>query len=820
MRPPGSCRRPSALQIAFAAAILALLAVSAVFAVSIVSEEAARAAATPSSVLGSEALGAEPFTPHLVGGEASGAEPSGAEASGGEPSGEIAPLAVTVDRVLSLLTESVTVHVAGDLERSLIGAELVILVKGPADVSQIPHAAAELPEADKLVAALGSTAGSTAGTATTAAVLGGTDEELASGALFVAVSLPAQRPEQPGAYLLAAEVRSGTEVIAKGQTWIGRAAPRETPLDLAFVWPVSLGIHRDASGVFYDEVLEKSLGSAAAGDADGGADPEVGGFGEGGGGRQTGSLPGVASLADRFPGWNFTLAVEPVLLAQLRDMADGYTKRGEADDEIEVAAEHPVARGADALLAALKDASARGSVGVVVSPYSGADLAVLAAEGWRDGFEQIQLGKQELEQTLSLGAPLRGAFSPDLNLSSDSLSSYADASVDHVVVDRSLAAMLTEPVEPGTVAVRARNEHNDRVTLVFAETAFSSLLALPSNPDLASSSDPDLFFVMLAAELAAVPRNAIVAAPRMDFALVPDQYFEGIGRTLAGLNWVRTKTLSELLRAYSPGTRPVMLKTGGAALPGYIEATILETLRSAHAVVTDLAEAAGPTRAPVETAYRLLYTAESRWWWRDGTSPAEASMGLEYALMAKEIASTEFNKVRFDGADSGLIAGREGSITLSVENAATYPMTAEVQLSATGLSLPDGESIEIELQPGRTEIPVQVIATDGEHKMAARLVAGRSIIDELAVPVRFVTVRTLLPALIVGGFAVFVGLFFLLRRLLEGLRIRTRRPHRRRRPAWDQSASEGVRGLTTAGASDAHSAVPSGSAAGPAEPSE
>jgi len=813
MRPPGSSRRPSALPTAFVAAILALLAVSAAFAGAIVSDEGAYAA--PSSALGSEALGAEPPVPDL----------SGPEASDAEASGTVAPLAVTVDRVLSLSTDSVAIHVTGDLGRSLLGTELVILVKGPADVSQILDGAAELPEADKLVAALGSSAGSTAGstggsavastaaTSASVAVAGGTDEELASGLLFTAVSLPAQRPGQPGAYLLAAEIRSGAEVIARGQTWIGRAAPRETPLDLAFVWPVSLGIHRDASGVYYDEVLEKSLGSAAAP----GADPEGSSFTES---PQTGSLPGMASLASRFPGWNFTLAVEPVLLAQLRDMADGCTKRDEADNEIEVTAEHPVARNADALLAALKDASARESVEVVVSPHSGADLTMLAAEGWRDGFEQIQLGKQELQQTLSLGAPLRGALSPDLKLSSDSLSSYAEASIDHVVVDRALTEMLIEPVEPQAVAVRARNEDNDRITLIFAETGLSLLPASSLDPDHASFSDPDLFFVMLAAELAAVPRNAIVVAPRMEFALVPEQYIEGIGRALAGLDWVRTKTLSELLRAYSPGTRPVMLKTGGPALPGYIEGALLEALRSAHAAVTDLAAVAGPTRAPVEAAYRLLYAAESRWWWRDGTSPAEASLGLEYASRAREIAAAELGKVRFDGADSGLIAGREGSITLSLENAATYPMTAEVQLSATGLSLPDGESIEIELQPGHSEVAVRVIATDGEHKMAARLAAGQSIIDEVGVTVRFVTIRTVLPALIVGGLAVLVGLIFLLRRLLKGLRARNRRPRRLRRPARENSVSEGVRGPATAGASDALSAVPTGSAAGPAEPLE
>ncbi len=75
------------------------------------------------------------------------------------------------------------------------------------------------------------------------------------------------------------------------------------------------------------------------------------------------------------------------------------------------------------------------SVEIAAGPYAGPDLGVLAAEGWRDGFEQIQLGKQELLQTLGLGSTLTGAYSPDLAMTTASLSYYGQASIDHVVVD-------------------------------------------------------------------------------------------------------------------------------------------------------------------------------------------------------------------------------------------------------------------------------------------------------------------------------------------------------------------------------------------------
>jgi hypothetical protein len=659
----------------------------------------------------------------------------------------ITPITVGIDRVLSRITDPVTVDISGQLGLPLAGTKLVVRVKGPAGFSQIMETSPELPEIDKVVVELGQASSTTD---TTAAIPTPSSGELTAGTLSMSVTLPALRPDQPGAYLLVVEVKSGTEIVARGQTWVGKVVAQDAPLELAFVWPLSLGIHRNAAGQFYDRVLENALGLPASGGA---AASQVGVMAD------TGTLRGMAGLAERFPGWRFTLAIEPVLLAQLRDMADGYIRLDDTGTPVTVTADYVAAQAADALLAAFKNAAARDSVEVLVSPYAGADLGVLAAEGWRDGFAQIQLGKQELQQTLDLDDPITGAYSPDLGLTSGSLSSYADASIDHVVVDAGLSAMLTEPVEEGVVAVRARDEENDRVSLVLADTALGSVLASPS--------DPDLLFVVLAAELAAAPRNAFVITPSSQFTLLPDPYLESIGQALAGLDWVRTETLAELLRAHPAGTRPVMLRTAANSTPGYIESSLREGLRAAHDAVADLVSVADATRAPVEAALHLLYAAESRWWWRDGTSPAEATTGLEYSRQAEKTAETELAKVRFSGADSSLIAGHEGVVTLVLENGAAYPVAAGMELRGTGLTLPDGETLALELQPGRTKVPVRVVATDGEHKLDARLLAGRSVLDEVGRSVRFVTIGTVLPAIIVGGLALLAGLIFVMWRMLK-----------------------------------------------------
>ena len=652
-----------------------------------------------------------------------------------------AALSITVDHVLSLTTESVAVTVTGELPASLVGDKLVVRIEGPAQLSEITANSPNLPEAGKLVRTLGQTPATTGTAPSTTTTLGagnGSLDDLQAGKLNETVTLPSGTPAAAGAYLVVAEIKSGSDVVAGAQTWIGKAAPRETPLDLAFVWPVSLGVHRDPAGVFYDNVLEQAVSSGAGSE---------------------GSLSALLAVGQRFPNWNLTLALEPLLLTQLRDMADGYTLLDPSGKQVVVRSDDPRAQSADAFLAALKDLTSRTSVEVAVSPYSGADLGVLAAEGWRDGFEQIQMGKQELQQTLDLGKALVGAFSPDLGLTSAGLASYADASIDHVVVSDSLARLLTETVDAGAVAVRARDVKNDRVTLVLASGDLSSVMVPPW--------DAGVFFAALAAELASTPRDALVVTPGTQFIIPPQLYLETIGETLAGLRWVNTQTLTELLRAHSPSTRPIMLNANPGASSGYVEGALLESVRAAHVAVTDLASVADPTRAQVETARRLLYVAESRWWWRPQTTPGEATVGLHFAEQARLLAQTELDKLRFVGASSGTMTGRKGVVTLTLENKADYAVTAALRLGGTGVTLPDGQTIKVELPPGQTQVSVKVVSADGSHKLDAQLVAGTSVLDEVSQPLRFITFSTILPAIVAAGIGLLAGLLFVVRWLVR-----------------------------------------------------
>lgn len=644
------------------------------------------------------------------------------------PARALGNLVVQVRPGLTLLGEAGVVSIEGTGTQPGPEVQVVVRLGGPAEPSQLGQIDALLPEAASVATTVGVLAFSTR--AATGTEPSPWDLE---------VEIPGDLLDAPGGYLVTVELSSAAGPVASGRTWLGKVAPRMEPLNVSFVLPVALGVHRDPEGVFFDRVLEEAIAPG----------PE-----------DTTDLHAVAELSARFPGWQFTYAIEPILLTQLRDMTDGYIRLGDSGALEEVSAEDPSAKNAAELLLAFRDLASAQTVEAAAGPYSGADLGAMAAEGWRDGFDQLQLGKRELQQTLGLAAAPSGAFSPDLDMTTESLSYYSQASIDHVVVDGQLAADLTEPVAEGAVAARVRDADSDRVTLVFANSRLHTLMAPPW--------DPAVFYAGLAAELAASPKDAIVIVAGGDFLVPPAAYLEAVGQSLTQASWIQTQTLTSLLRAQAPDSRPVLLARSAGGSQSYIEGALLNSLRAAHAAVVDLATAADPTTDPLENARRLLYVAESRWWWHPDTSPQVASVGLQYAEDAEVVARSEMDKVSFDGASPARILGHRGTVNLALGNGADYPLEVLVQVSGEGLAVAGGSSFPVELQPGRNEVPLEVELEGSPFRLDARLMIGATTVAEGSHSVRPITLWTFLPwallGLVVVGAVVFASLWLRRRR--------------------------------------------------------
>jgi molecular chaperone Hsp33 len=318
-----------------------------------------------------------------------------------------ADLTVAMDRALTQVSESAAITISGDAIAALdAGATVEVRVTGPASLVQITQSSAALP---------------IVGSFTIAA------ESLSEAArpdasqLHLPIPMTAL-PVSSGAYRVTVDIRSDGVLVAKGGTWMGRVAPRGGSLDLAFVWRAELGIHTDPQGRVFDTVLQEACATG-------------------------GALPGLAGLSARFPDWRFSLGIEPVLLTQLRDLSDGYTMADGSEAGAVVGSDDQTSKDAKAVLVSLAGNAEADTVEVAAAPYAGPDLGLLGTQDWRDGFSQVQLGKQEVLQTLALGLPPSGAFSPGLDLSSDSVGDYGQASVDHVLVDAGVDGTVRGYVE-------------------------------------------------------------------------------------------------------------------------------------------------------------------------------------------------------------------------------------------------------------------------------------------------------------------------------------------------------------------------------------
>lgn len=630
-------------------------------------------------------------------------------------------LSLSVDKSFCVLGQTSYLVVTGETSQSLNGGTLVVTLKGPIPADRVGAAGVDTGAAHQSKHALGGDWGAEDGGAPAGPPQGwSTNQELRQGTLKAVVTLPPWSPRTAGAYLVVAEVQAGGQVVLRGETWVGKAPVNQPALDVCFVLPVSLGIHRDQNGHFFDQILEQATLPVESG-------------GE--------TLRGLAPLVEGLPQWDLTLAVEPILLTQLRDMADGYVLVGPSGESLEADANDLAPQNAAAVLSELQGLVTTGSVELVASPYTGADLSLLGEQGWRDGLEQIQMGKQELQSTLGLEAPLVGCYAPDLQVTDESLSYYSDASVDHVVVTGSLRGAFAEEVGPTVVAVRAENTQTDRVTLVFADEALSDAVAPPW--------DVGVFSAALAARIAEGPGEALVIAPRDVFTLIPSSYLQTIGGFLTSQQWIQTQSLQELLREYPAGSRPIPLRTDPVEPQGYMEAKLFEAVKAAHVSVSDLASAADAAKNPVSRAHRLLYSAESRWWSREGVGPEEASVGLALAREAQAAAQEEMGKVRLVGADSSLMGDGSGVVRVTVENSAEYSFTAKLQVEGEDVTFPEGQEQTVELEPGRTVVEVQVAGEGGSRRIEITLLAGTSVLDEMKHSVRFMGLRAVLPWLIV-----------------------------------------------------------------------
>ncbi len=464
------------------------------------------------------------------------------------------------------------------------------------------------------------------------------------------ISLPARALPQAGAFEARVTVGAGDTQLGLMSTWLAAVVSDQANVDLALVLPLIRGVRQDPSGAFVDSVIRET----AAPFSDAG-----------------GSLYLPASLLRDFPGWHFSLAVEPALLSQLESQTGGFSEVS-GGSLTEYSAESTEARQAAGGLAVLRGLAREPAVEIIPTPYAAPAAAVLAEQGWQEGLEQMRLGRATLQRVLQPGQISGGAYVPGQDLTTRCLAYFSQASVEYVVASAMVTKDLAESSQDPLLPVRIADSENNRVTLMPVSSELSSALA--------DTWDVPRFFAAVAS-LLADGRSVLIAAPAHDYAQLDPAGLRALGLGLSQTEFISTLTLAELLEKHPPSSRPVFLSRFGGHQPGLMAHTLIERIREARGPIADLVVAAGERAGPVSAARVALFHAESRLWLREGADPAHVNLGLSWAREARRVVEGEFAAVHVGKVNAREREGRAVDVAVAVDNAAGQPMSLAFEVA-------------------------------------------------------------------------------------------------------------------------------------------
>ncbi len=568
-------------------------------------------------------------------------------------------------------------------------------------------------------------------------VVGTAEQDLGdlSGSVDLHVALPASTFPREGAYRVTVTVSSGDAKRMAATVWLGRVSDLPADIELALVWPLMAGVHRDPTGAFIDEVVQQAVLPDS---------------------NSAGSLYALFRLVDQYPSWHMTLAVEPLLLSQVKDLSDGYTKVGVDGAMTQVDKGDVSAQQAVRALDVFRAVAGLESVQVIPTPYASPDLSLVAQEGWADGFDQIQVGKTEIQSILQLTTVPEAVYLPGLDVTTDALSLLGQASIDYALVAGGVAADLVEkPADPRR-PVRARDLKNGRLTLVFADEELRAALAPPW--------DAGRFAAALASILASGAHGPFVASPAEDYGWPPAGYLSDIGDLLTSAPWISTRTLAEVLAAYPPDSRPILLSRYGGHVGGFVAQAYVEGLRRAQKTALDFEQATDSDRAPLDRLRVLLMQAESRYWFVRGVDPRIANVGLSYVQAASDLVAGEFDKVDVLGDKSVVVMGRQGDVPVAVVNRTGYPLKVHLVVSGEGAEFSKGTTTAVTLQPQENVFSFPARFSRSSPLLTVRVMAGTTVVDETTIRVRSISVGSVVPW-VAGVVLLLTAAFVLLRRL-------------------------------------------------------
>jgi hypothetical protein len=426
----------------------------------------------------------------------------------------------------------------------------------------------------------------------------------------------------------------------------------------------------------------------------------------------------IETLADR-PDAALTIGATPETLEALI-----------ATPTVPATATSPATTGPD-LISRLRRALAGRSV--LGSTYVDLDVSAWTASGMGDPLAyQRSHGVNVTEAVLAGAASIdERTWRADPSLTSAGLAELHELGVDQVVLDDAVVG----PFDPKALPDAARSQvaqnqpfdvedaSGQRVRAVAADDSFGRRLT--------STDDEELNAQILVADLAVTYFGA--SNPRVND--IPDTA-RGVTFDVPG-DELAARSLAPFLTALSttpppdgdgvaiiaPATLSTLLALPPATVDGGVPALRTFTPDTSSGAPADMgdypehlddAEFAvsayesmvldtGPERI---VALRQLLDVS-------GAAELDPEQRQEYLDAASATADAALAGVRIPEQDSITLTATEYEIPIFLENDLTYPVAVRLELESTKLSFPDGQELDVQLEPGSNRVPVRVKTVSG-----------------------------------------------------------------------------------------------------------
>ncbi len=504
------------------------------------------------------------------------------------------------------------------------------------------------------------------------------------------------------------------------------------PLNLSLLWTLDFLPPTDAQGNALDSALAAACSSSET---------------------DTGYVYALARALRRFPSVSTSLAIP------------GSTY----EDLLRLSATQPDGRpyqpGAASVLADLAYLAGENRVDFLASPYSFADLDLLASRGWEEDISR-QLSKG-LEAASGQGASAGGFVSPSFRLSDGTLGRLVEGGVDFAVVgaDEIRFSPAGRRLLEGTTLAQPVRFVNSQGLLLKAfvrdETLYTYLEGMPESDD--SHIIQTLFaeLAVLQREKPNAVRSCLLAFPP---AFTPSRYFiDAFYEAVNACPWLQTRRLSELNADQFP------LEGVALQAPVYedLDSAYLDELAAKKSLVADFTAIIPPDHAIKAALERSLLVAENHRFVREGDNTASRA----YLASIEAMVRGEVSRVSISQKRSFTLSSTQGKLNIDVNNALDYPLSGvTLRLDNPALTFSDGGSMTVTIEPRENRFSFDVNThRKGSFIVDIVLEAGELVIDNTSTTVNTSIINTL-AVILLAVLAGFVIAVVLSRRLLRRLR--------------------------------------------------